>query len=33
MKILKRNKQHDEAAPLIEQRAAEIQTFPANDSY
>jgi starvation-inducible DNA-binding protein len=27
MKTQKRNKQHDEAAPLIEQRAAEIQTF------
>ena len=27
MKTQKRNKQHDEATPLIEQRAAEIQTF------
>jgi starvation-inducible DNA-binding protein len=27
MKIQKRNKQHDEATPLIEQRAAEIQAF------
>ena len=27
MKILKRNKQHDKATPLIEQRAAEIQAF------
>jgi starvation-inducible DNA-binding protein len=27
MKTQKRNKQHDEAAPLIEQRAAEIQAF------
>jgi starvation-inducible DNA-binding protein len=27
MKTQKRTKQHDEAAPLIEQRAAEIQTF------
>src|SRR6266446_824337 len=27
MKTLKRNKQHDEATPLIEQHAAEIQAF------
>src|SRR5213079_3761019 len=27
MKTQKRNKQHDEATPLIEQRAAETQTF------
>ena len=27
MKTQKRNKQHDEATPLIEQRAAEIQAF------
>ena len=27
MKTQKRNKQHDEATPLIKQRAAEIQTF------